>query len=263
MVARRGCVSTTFVKPIIALVALLASGCATAAQESAPLGSVAQPFSFAEDTELIDFAYGYPAEAAALPALTARLQSDFASVRGEALSGAQSDRSAAAEGQWPYRKHYLHKSWTTLGRSDRLLSLVGHIESYTGGAHGITGFATLLWDSKARSAVDMAQLFADPNAVAREMRGDYCAALDAERLKRRQGERFEGEFARCPDFSELSVAPADGDEDGRFDTVQFLAGPYVAGPYVEGEYEVALPIPTVLLNAVKPEYRAGFEAQPQ
>ena len=84
MVARRGCVSTTFVKTIIAIAALLATGCATPALESAPVGSAAQPFSFAEDTELIDFAYGYPADAAALPALAARLQSDFASVRGEA-----------------------------------------------------------------------------------------------------------------------------------------------------------------------------------
>ena len=66
------------------------------------------------------------------------------------------------------------------------------------------------------------------------MRTPYCRALDAERLKRREGEVLEGQFSECPKTSELVVVPSDEDGDRRFDHIRFLAGPYVAGPMSKG-----------------------------
>jgi hypothetical protein len=91
----------------------------------------------------------------------------------------------------------------------------------------------------------------------------YCKRLDAERAKRRQGEKLGGEFDQCPKYSELSVYPADKNRNGRFDRITFVASPYVAGPYVEGEYEISLPVSSALIAAMKPEYRASFEVQRQ
>ena len=88
----------------------------------------------------------------------------------------------------------------------------------------------------------------------------YCALLNAERKKRRQGETLAGEFDQCPKYSELAITPADKDKDGLFDTIAFVASPYVAGPYVEGEYEIGVPVTRQLIAGTKPAYRASFEA---
>lgn len=223
----------------------------------------AEPFKLAEENELIDFRYSYPAEAAAIPALAQRLQGDMARIKAEAIGFATEDRDSAAEMPRPFHGHYLHKGWTSSGNSPRLLSLVATTESFTGGAHGNSGFSALLWDRQAGREVRFSSLFAEPVRLEQLMRTPYCRALDAERLKRREGEVLEGQFSECPKPSELIFAPSDDDGDRRFDHVRFLAGPYVAGPYAEGEYEISLPIPQSLPAALKPEYRESFEAQRQ
>jgi hypothetical protein len=43
----------------------------------------------------------------------------------------------------------------------------------------------------------------------------------------------------------------------------FVASPYVAGPYVEGEYEIALPVTSPIIAALKSGYRDSFAAQRQ
>ena len=105
-------------------------------------------------------------------------------------------------------------------------------------------------------------LFAQTSALQATTRTAFCAGLDAERLKRRQGEKLDGEFGECPKYADLEISPADGDKDGRFETIIFVASPYVAGPYVEGEYEITLPVTQSLIAALKADYRASFQAQP-
>jgi len=94
-------------------------------------------------------------------------------------------------------------------------------------------------------------------------RSSFCKALDAERLRRRDGERLEGEFAQCPAFKELAIILVDRKRNHRFDHLLFVASPYVAGPYVEGSYEISLPISSSLIAAMKPDYRSSFEVQRQ
>jgi len=222
-----------------------------------------EPFKLAEENELIDFSYSYPAEAVAIPALAQRLQSDMARIKAEAIGFATEDRDSAKEMPRPFNSHYLHKSWTSTGNSPRLLSLVATTESFTGGAHGNSGFSALLWHRQAGREIRFPSLFAEPVRLEQLMRTPYCRSLDVERLERREGEVLEGQFSECPKTSELVMAPSDEDDDHRLDHIRFLAGPYVAGPYVEGEYEISLPIPPDLLAALNPEYRASFESQPQ
>ena len=89
------------------------------------------------------------------------------------------------------------------------------------------------------------------------------AHCSSERQKRREGEKFGGDFDQCPKYSELAIAPTDKDKDGRFDSIAFVASPYVAGPYVEGEYEIEVPVTRQLISGMKPAYRNSFEAQRQ
>ena len=223
----------------------------------------AVPFKLAEENELIDFSYSYPVEAAGIPALAQGLQSDMARIKAEAVGFATEDRASAAEMDRPFHGHYLHKSWTSAGDSTRLLSLVATTESFTGGAHGNSGFSVLLWDRRSGVDIPFASIFRDPDALGTATRTPYCRALDVERLKRRAGEVWEGQFSECPKASELVIAPSDEDDDRRFDHIRFLAGPYVAGPYAEGEYEISLPISADLLAALKPEFRSSFARQRQ
>lgn len=248
----------------LAAAAFLLGACAAPeAQADVIRSKEAKPFAFAAAGELLEFAYAYPAAAAAQPRLNSLLQRDLARVRAEAEKFAREDQASAAGTDRPFHQHYLHKDWEDVGESERLLSLVANTESFTGGAHGNRGFQVILWDRRSQVPVELAKLLSTPKAFAMLTRTSYCAALDAERLKRREGEPLEGEFASCPPYSELSIAPADRDNDGRFDELEFLAAPYVAGPYVEGEYEIALPITSAFVSALLPEYRSSFEAQPQ
>jgi len=51
--------------------------------------------------------------------------------------------------------------------------------------------------------------------------------------------------------------------NGIIDQISFVASPYVAGPYVEGAYEIALPVTSAIIAALKPEYRSSFEVHRQ
>jgi hypothetical protein len=96
-----------------------------------------------------------------------------------------------------------------------------------------------------------------PGALA-VLRAPYCKALNAERKKRRQGERLGGEFDQCPKFSELTLMPADPKKRGRFNQILIVADPYVAGPYVEGSYDISVPASAALTAKLKREYRSSF-----
>jgi hypothetical protein len=228
-----------------------------------PTVPTSHAFKFAQENELIDFSYSYPAAAAAIPSLDRQLQADLAKARSEAFGNARDDRDGAKGTDRPFHAHYFHKEWAGAGDTPRFLSLTARIETFTGGAHGNSGFQALLWDRKSNRETILGDLFHDPGSVEKLTRADYCQAIDTERLKRREGEVLEGQFSECPSYSELVVAPADEDGDGKFDSLLFLAGPYVAGPYAEGAYEISVPVSNQLLTAIKPDLRGSFEAQPQ
>jgi hypothetical protein len=71
------------------------------------------------------------------------------------------------------------------------------------------------------------------------------------------------DFNTCPKYGELAIALVDKNGNGRFESIDFVASPYTAGPYVEGEYEIALPVTSQLIAAVRPDYRNSFERQRQ
>ncbi|HMI41359.1 MAG TPA: hypothetical protein VK485_09050, partial [Sphingomicrobium sp.] len=134
----------------------------------------------------------------------------------------------------------------------------------TGGAHGNFGSDSLLWDRGANKEIGVADLFNPPTRFASLVSKPWCDALDAERVKKREEQPKPGEmFWDCPPLSGLAIIPLDADKDGKFEAIRFSAAPYVAGPYVEGQYDVDLPVSAAMLAAMKPEYRASFETQPQ
>lgn len=215
------------------------------------------------NSALLDFTYGWPVEAAAISQLDKKLHAHMTKSYREAIANAREDQAAAREQKRPYDKDFFLMKWSTAGQAPRLLSLKAQLSTFTGGAHPNTSYNALLWDRRLGKEIPVGALLTGPANLAPLVRAAYCKALDTERKKRRQGEKFGGEFDQCPKFSDLAIAPSDPNRNGRLETIDFIASPYVAGPYAEGEYEISLPVTPTLIAAMRPEYRASFEPQRQ
>lgn len=252
-------------RPILLFILFL-SACAPPSDNAA--NNVAAPavpaptaVSIERSSPTLDFAYAWPVEAAAIPALDAHLRADLDKAFREERKNATEDFTLSrSDGREPLR-HEFSLGWESAGQSPRLLSLVGAIYSFSGGAHPNHGSESLLWDRSSGQPVKASDLFAALSDLDRLTRAAWCTGIDSERAKRREGEALGGQFDQCPALADLAIVAADKDKNGRFDTLDFLADPYVAGPYVEGDYEVALPVSAAIIAAIKPDYRASFEVQ--
>ena len=221
------------------------------------------PHKVVRNTDELEFSYVWPAEAVAIPALDLRFYTEAKRLLARSQNIALGDQKIAQQDKRDFHSHFRSIEWATEGQSVRLLSLEASIGSFTGGAHPNSSASALLWDRRANRAIAVSALFLKPASFEALTRKPYCVALDKERLEKREGEKLEGMFSDCPKYAELAIAPADGNKNGRFETLRFVAGPYVAGPYVEGEYEVTLPVTSQMIAAIRPEFRASFERQRQ
>jgi len=223
----------------------------------------ARPVKIVQNSAVLEFTYEWSSEAAAVPALDRRFRAELAKDYRAALANARQDQLLARQQKRDYNPEFYSMHWATSGQTHRLLSLQSQLGTFTGGAHPNSNNGALLWDRRLNQQISMDALFLRKQAFGALTRIRYCVLLAAERQKRRQGEKFGGDFDQCPKYSELAIAPADKDKDGRFDTIAMVASPYVAGPYVEGEYEIGVPVTRQLIAALKPAYRNSFEAQRQ
>ena len=213
------------------------------------------------DSPLLDFEYGWPEAISSEAQLVAHLNGDLSKNYDEALKEARENKVAMEKFGGPFHQNMFTRIWTLEGQTPRLLSLVSNTDTFTGGAHPNHTSAALLWDRSTHQAIELADLFESPGGFEGAVRAEYCKLLDAERLKRREGETLDGDFSKCPEFSDLTIAPADENGTGPFDAIHLIADPYVAGPYAEGNYEISVPVSAALIAALKAENRSDFEAQ--
>lgn len=218
--------------------------------------------SVAEANDVWEFKYSYPAQAGRIAPLRAMLdsrqQKALADLKHDAIDG----RAAADEAGFPFHAYTLMIEWKTVTDLPNWLSLSSQIYSFTGGAHGNTGFDTLLWDKRTNKALKPMDLFVSAGAVQAAAADAFCAALNKQREAKR-GEPVDpnnDDWANaCPKISETTMIL--GSSNSRtFDRVGFLIDPYTAGPYAEGTYEVTLPVTKAMLATVKPEYQESFTA---
>ena len=233
-----------------------------AATPAAPAATSAKAFTREEKTDLYEFTFSWPAEAAAIPELVARFESEMARSRAEIASGAEEDAAMRRGQGFNFHPFMSSTTYETAGQSPRLLSLSVDVGSYTGGAHGNFGVGSVLWDRAAKRELQTADLFADPANRGRLLTQRWCDALNKAREEKR-GEPVGGGgmFDDCPGLDDIAIIPADRDKNGGFETLMLVASPYVAGPWVEGAYEVELAVTPELVGAMKAEFRPSFEAQ--
>jgi hypothetical protein len=249
--------------PVLARV--LAPVLAIAALLTVPLAAEAAPPRVVKaSTPLYKFTYSYPAAAASQLLVRAILDRDLIHTRATIMRDAARDRIEAQRNHFPFHPYESQTEWKVVTDLPGWLSLSGQVYAYTGGAHGNTGFQTLLWDKRAHMRREPVSLFPSPAAFAAAVKAPFCAALEVERKKKR-GTTWTNdipEFDQCIDpVKDATVILGSGDGQ-HFTRIGFLIDPYAAGPYAEGSYEVTVPVTPALLQAVKPAFRAAFAPGP-
>lgn len=228
-------------------------------QPEATTASVAAARSEKESNEVYEFEYAYPADAAAIPGLKDLLDQRLADARSELAAEAQKAQNEAKADGYPYRTYSGGTSWSVVTDTPRFLSLSAESYTYSGGAHGMSFFDTLLWDKQAGKALEPSELFASDDALRDAIRQPFCKGLDRERSKRRQGQDWSSDqmFSECIDPTDSTIILGSSNRQG-FDRIGVLVAPYEAGPYAEGTYEVTVPVTRAVMDAVKPVYRSAF-----
>jgi hypothetical protein len=213
--------------------------------------------------DLSEFSYSYPAKVAAIPDLKVLLDKRLDAARAELEASAKKDQAEAAKSGYPYRAHSSGTTWKVVTDLPRWLSLSAELYDYSGGAHGMTFYNSLLWDREQNLARDPADLFISKAALSSVLREPFCAALDKERAKRRGApvNRTSGDqFDECIDPVEHTIIL--GSSNGRtFDRIGVLVEPYAAGAYAEGTFDITIPVTDRIMGSVKPVYAGEFSVK--
>ena len=210
--------------------------------------------------ELYEFSFAYPDAAGAIPRLKELLDGQMAQARSQLASSARDDQKAASQDGFPYRQHSFTAKWDVVTDLPGWLSLSAEVYTFSGGAHGMTNFDSLLWDRRAEAPREPRDLFTSGDALRNAIQGPFCDALDKEREKRR-GEpvqRDSGQmFSECVDPLAQTLILGSSNHQ-TFDRIGLLVAPYEAGPYAEGTYEVTVPVTGKVMAVLKPQYRSAF-----
>jgi hypothetical protein len=191
-------------------------------------------------------------ELATQPALLRAMRAEAMAELGKAKATAASDAASARKAGFPFRAYETINDWSLAADTPALLVLAGEVYSYTGGAHGNSGYAVRIWDKGAKRSIGIEALFTDWPRARKLLEPVFCKALAEEQARRRQG-MDAGSFGECPKLSEQPMLPFAGlgRQAGQF---RVLMGPYVAGPYAEGSYLITAPWPEGVRPLVKPAY---------
>ncbi len=230
---------------------------------SRPVAAPTAARSISEDNALYSFAYAYPAQAAAIPDLKAKLDKHADTVRAE-LAKESREEKAASDKDFVYRPHSRGFDWKVVADIPGWLSLSTLASTYTGGAHPGYWFEAILWDKAAGKERAVTDLFASKAQLSSAIREQFCTAIDRQRAKKRGEPVQRGTdemFNDCIDpVAQVLIL---GSSDRRkFDRIGILVAPYEAGPWAEGDYEVTLPVTAGILALVKPEFQASFAVKP-
>ena len=258
-----------------ALPALLVAAPAMAAAGSSPVETAAdgtstaqapQAYGITVETENLTFKYSYPKTLGRERALSDYLNQNGYKEMMNFAADTDRDHAEAANSNGAYTPHpYQYQvDWNEVAEIPAYISLSREWYNYMGGAHGMHGTDSLLWDKSSSAAVEPLTLFSGAGQFDQALQTEFCAQLDIQRAEKRghpiaRGSGADGDnsFEQCitPSAQTIILGSAQGKS---FDTVSINVGPYEAGPYVEGSYQVDLPVTKAIISAVKPEHRSHF-----
>lgn len=216
------------------------------------------PIDLSEKTALLEFEYVIPPEAAARAVIRNWMTDQATKLKAMALKAAQQDQRSSREGGYEYRRHSDGTRWAATADTRSLMSFQGQHYFYTGGAHPMVNYLSLIYDRQKGALIRPGDMFNDPAVAVTALRPLYCKRLDELRLEKR-GENTDPSdmFGGCPKLNEGTLLPV-STTPKRIDKLRIIFDPYVAGPYAEGEYVVELPVDQTMIDLMKPEYQGVF-----
>lgn len=217
----------------------------------------AAPLLVKKENEALDFTYGYPVEAAAIPALASYLDADAEKKLVDTQKAGNEDVKSAKENNFPVRQHMFSQIWQRVAQTPKFLSLSSDVETYTGGAHGMVNFDSLLWDREKKIVLRPVDIFTSAAAFDAAISEPFCKAIISAKRKKGIDPQMDkdGVFESCPKATEQTIWM--GSSDGQaLDRLTIGITAYVVGPYAEGSYKIDVPMNAALVRAVKPEYAA-------
>ena len=228
---------------------------ATPAEAGAPLG-------YESGTPYASVKLSLPPALKAQPDLHAALYAAAVRDLRQFVEGAQADRTEAGTepGMAPYEKTIEFKPAAETGK---LLSLERVDYDFTGGAHGNTLFAGVLWDKALKRQITAADLFRK-GADSRALDQALCAAINAAKKERSPDAEpvsLGGTQWSCPRALATPFVLTPGTVPGKAGGLTFLIGPYQVGPYAEGPYEIVVP-QSVFRALIAPAYAEEFAGAP-
>ena len=209
-----------------------------------------------------EFAYSWPAEVAAVPALAKSLAAERDRRLAEQKEEWQKSLAQSPPDCVSCRNRGYEKEWQVVADLPDWLSLSSKTYEFTGGAHGTYGKTSLVWNRRTGVGMTGADMFLSPVALESALGSKLCDALNDARARRRGGPVEGGEEwpNDCPGLDEATVFV--GSSNGQiFDRIGIYFGPYVAGPYAEGDYELDFPVTASVLDAVKRDYARAFSVK--
>ena len=114
--------------------------------------------------DLYAFAYAYPEAAGKIPGIRHALDTELEKSRAELTSESNNDEAAARKDGYPYRAHESRTTWKVVTSLPDWLSLSAQVYVFSGGAHGMTAFDTLVWDKRAGARLAPIDLFTSKDA---------------------------------------------------------------------------------------------------
>jgi hypothetical protein len=199
-------------------------------------------------TPALSWRWRAPPEAALEPALFARLVRSRDAARAEAAAAGERERRDLGLRS----PHVLGQEWSAPFADPHLIVLLAQTYAYTGGAHGNTGHAALLWNRRTGRETRLADLFADWARASALIQRAACDALRAQKAQRFAPEPLPADWT-CPPLADAVLVPAGRLAPGTF--LRAIYSPYVAGSYAEGTYDVRLEWPEELRTLARPEWR--------
>ncbi|WP_421729707.1 PdaC/SigV domain-containing protein [Brevundimonas sp.] len=221
----------------------------------------AAPFAFDSANTYANVKLTLPQAVKPWPDLHARLYSTAVRDLRQFTEGAQADKTeAGGQSVAPYEKQITFDSPVETGK---IISLARRDYEFTGGAHGNTLFAGVLWDKAMKRQISAAQMFR-PGADMAALDRALCVAVNVARKERNPEATplaLTGGDWSCPKAADTPFVLSQGTTPGKAGGLTFLIGPYQVGPYSDGSYAVAVP-QSAIRAQLAPAYADEFAGEP-
>jgi hypothetical protein len=156
--------------------------------------------------------------------------------------------------------------WDYTAKAEEIVSLFGVMHEYTGGAHPVQHFDTIIANPETGKRITMADMLVLDRSPSPAMMIAICEALKTAKMKRIKSATIMDEPIVCAGAGanarteDAKIALAPSNKPGRFGGIYAYYEPYAVGPYAEGAYRLTIQ-QEIFAQDLKSDYRKLFDGE--